>query len=512
MIGVIYARYSAGPRQTDQSIEGQIADCKAYAEREGIEIVEIYADRHVSGKNITGRSEFQRMLYDAGRKKFDCVLVWKIDRFGRNRFDMAVSQQALNVAGVRLISVMENIPEGPSGIILQGLLESLAEYYSADLAEKINRGMRESAKKGKWPCAAVPPGYKKDADGRVQVDEEAAQAIREAFDMHIAGATISDIRDHLTRSGIRGARSGEPVGNTFVGRMLRNEKYIGKWVTRGIEVDIPGIIDENTFMEAQRHMKTSRNNASGKAVIKYLLSSKCTCGYCGAYLIGESGRGRNGDQYRYYTCGEKKNKKSDCEYKTIPADKLENAIIDATIKLVLTPEVIERLINDVHEIQNSDSQSRYIDLLKDELKKAEKSQKNVIKAIEESGALKGLPERLQEINDEIEDLEVRIKQEEASRKILSEDLISAWLASFLNGDVDDPDYRKAIVGTFIDHVEVKNDEALIVYNLLQGSGFDRFSSTISLVDQTGSYSNHNLHFNNPIAIERFILLRIKLVA
>ena len=83
MLGAIYARYSAGPNQTDQSIEGQVADCQAYAERNGIQIVEIYADRHISGKSIVGRNEFQRMLHDAEQHRFECVIVWKIDRRAR---------------------------------------------------------------------------------------------------------------------------------------------------------------------------------------------------------------------------------------------------------------------------------------------------------------------------------------------------------------------------------------------------------------------------------------------
>lgn len=88
MTGVIYARYSEGPRQTDQSIEGQVADCTAFAERNGIDIIEIYADRHISGKTVDKRLEFQRMIRDASEHKFDAVIVWKIDRFGRDRQDI----------------------------------------------------------------------------------------------------------------------------------------------------------------------------------------------------------------------------------------------------------------------------------------------------------------------------------------------------------------------------------------------------------------------------------------
>lgn len=115
MLGAIYARYSAGPNQTDQSIEGQVADCQAYAERNGIQIVEIYADRHISGKSIVGRNEFQRMLHDAEQHRFECVIVWKIDRFGRDRQDIALSKMKLKKAGVRLLYAEESVPRGRRG-------------------------------------------------------------------------------------------------------------------------------------------------------------------------------------------------------------------------------------------------------------------------------------------------------------------------------------------------------------------------------------------------------------
>ena len=128
MIGVIYARYSEGPKQTDQSIEGQVNDCMAFAQRNGIDVIEVYADRHISGKSVVGRYEFQRMLQDAQLHKFDCVIVWKIDRFGRDRQDIAVSKMQLKKAGVKLMYAEESVPEGPEGIILESVLEGIAEY------------------------------------------------------------------------------------------------------------------------------------------------------------------------------------------------------------------------------------------------------------------------------------------------------------------------------------------------------------------------------------------------
>lgn len=228
MRGVIYARYSPGPHQTEQSIEGQVADCQQYAEEHGIDIIEIYADRHVSGKSVVGRDEFQRMLRDAEKGRFDCVLVWKIDRFGRDRQDIAMGKMTLKRAGVKLMYARESVPEGPEGIILESVLEGLAEYYSADLRQKVIRGMKETAKKGQYCGQPLPIGYKVDSQRHVVIDEREAAAVREAFKMHIAGAQLRDIVQLFADRGIMGRR-GKPVSNAVVYRMLRNEKYLGEF-------------------------------------------------------------------------------------------------------------------------------------------------------------------------------------------------------------------------------------------------------------------------------------------
>ena len=153
---VIYARFSNGPRQTEQSIEGQVADCTSFANANNLSVVGIYADKHISGTSVEGRTEFLRMVSDAKKGMFDAVIVWKVDRFGRDRRDIAVYKHALNTAGVSLQYAAEAVPEGPEGILLESLLEGMAEYYSADLKQKVSRGIRESAKKGQWPSGRLP--------------------------------------------------------------------------------------------------------------------------------------------------------------------------------------------------------------------------------------------------------------------------------------------------------------------------------------------------------------------
>ena len=157
---VIYARYSS-ERQTEQSIEGQIRECTNYAKTHDILIVDTYIDRAMTGTN-DNRSDFQRMLKDAAKSDWDIVLVYKLDRFSRNKYEMAVHKKTLKDNGIQLVSAKEHIPEGPEGIILESLLEGMAEYYSVELAQKVSRGQKETRIKGNYSGGGIPYGYKEE--------------------------------------------------------------------------------------------------------------------------------------------------------------------------------------------------------------------------------------------------------------------------------------------------------------------------------------------------------------
>ena len=147
MKAVIYARYSSDG-QREESIEGQIRECIEYAQHNGITVLTHYIDRALSARTAD-RPEFQRMISDSETQIFDIVLVWKLDRFSRNRYDSAHYKRILKKNNVRVVSVKENISEGPEGIILESMLEGYAEYYSAELSQKIRRGQHDNALKCK---------------------------------------------------------------------------------------------------------------------------------------------------------------------------------------------------------------------------------------------------------------------------------------------------------------------------------------------------------------------------
>ena len=143
MNGVIYARYSS-EKQKEESIEGQLRECKVFSKRNNIHIVDTYIDRALSAKT-DNRPSFQKMIKDSAKKNFDVIIVWKLDRFARNRYDSAHYKSVLRKNGVKVASATETISEGAEGILLESLLEGMAEYYSAELSEKVVRGLTENA-------------------------------------------------------------------------------------------------------------------------------------------------------------------------------------------------------------------------------------------------------------------------------------------------------------------------------------------------------------------------------
>lgn len=451
--GVIYARYSEGPRQTDQSIEGQVADCRAYAADHNIEIIGIYADRHISGTSTEGRDEFLRMMHDADRHAFDAIVTWKIDRFGRSREDIALNKIRLKKASVKLYYAKESVPEGPEGILLESLLEGLAEYYSADLRQKVSRGQRESAKKGRMPAGALPIGYERDPETKtIRIKEAEAAAVRKAFAMYQAGATIKDLQAFL------GEVTGRKIGQSVVWRMLRNEHYYtGYYMIQDVKVPYPPILTREEFEAAGKHLKSRKHNAAGRASVDYLLSCKCHCEKCGAMLQGSSGRGKLGTVYYYYRCPKK-----GCT-KPVPKDYLEDLVVRHTCDDILTDDMIGKLTTKIMELQEKEQQGDPAVALKKELKDLKKKQSNLIEAIE-NGAGSSLVARLNEIEARMDELAIEIERAQLQRPVIPEEIVRGWLLSFRSGDKDDPTFRKRLLQTFVADVVVGPEAVTIVYN------------------------------------------------
>ena len=243
---VIYARFSSD-NQREESIEGQLRECKAFAEKNGYLIVGTYIDRAYSARTAD-RPDFQNMIKDSANKAFDYVIVWKLDRFSRNKYDSAIYKRNLKMNGVKVISATENILDTPEGVLLESVLEGLAQYYSADLAVKTVRGLTENALKCKFNGGLVTYGYTIDKDGHFQIDPATAPFVVTAFNMYADGYTMQEIADRINAMGAR-TKSGKLFAVNIVSNMLHNRRYTGEYRFRDIvhPDGIPAIIPIEFF-------------------------------------------------------------------------------------------------------------------------------------------------------------------------------------------------------------------------------------------------------------------------
>ena len=166
---------------------------------------------------------------------FDCIIVWKLDRFSRDRYDSAHYKNFLKKNGVKVISAKESISEGSEGILLESLLEGMAEYYSAELAEKVVRGMTENALKGINNGGQITFGYQMTAERRFEPHEIYAPIVLEIFTLYANGKTVKEIVDYLDEKNIKSYRGGK-ININAVQRILSNRRYIGEYKFREVVV------------------------------------------------------------------------------------------------------------------------------------------------------------------------------------------------------------------------------------------------------------------------------------
>jgi len=341
-IGVEYLRYSSD-KQTEQSIEGQMRVCDEYAAKNDIMIVDRYIDRHMTGKNDR-RDAFQRMLKDSAKQAWDCVLVYKTDRFGRNKFEIGMNKHTLKLNGVKLISVMENIPDTPEGIILESLIEGMAEYYSAELSQKVMRGLRESRLKGQFTGGPVPYGYIVNKK-KVYINQDEAQIVKYIYSQYANDVFVKDIMSELNNKGL--LYKGKPFARTTIYNILQNEKYSGI-VRHSDEIFnniYPRIVSEDIFNIVR---KKAEENHFGKhdSPVQYLLKNKIKCGYCGNSVNSETGTARDGTVKRYYKCSGRKEKHT-CNKSVIRKEILEQIIIKTTVKVFGSSEMLSDIADKI---------------------------------------------------------------------------------------------------------------------------------------------------------------------
>ena len=343
-----YARYSSD-NQREESITAQLSAVKEYCQHKGYVLTNVYTDEAKTA-TTDHRAGFQKMIADSGLNLFDVVIVHKFDRFARNRYDSASYKRKLKVNKVRLESILEQLDDSPESVILESVLEGMAEYYSKNLAREVRKGLQENAKAGIHNGGRAPYGLKVNPITRkYEIDETQYKAVQMYFNGVIAGIPLAEIARRINAEGFR-TYTGDKFKITSFDTWAYNRKYKGDYAwdvstkkdaegkrnghtKKPLEEQtiIPGVIPAIISVELWERVNSlmkERQRTGGSMTAKeiYLLSGKVTCGSCGSNYFGERYNSR-GKHYAYYKCSGK------CGNKGIDKDVLENSVSE---KLVAT--------------------------------------------------------------------------------------------------------------------------------------------------------------------------------
>ena len=488
---VIYARYSSDS-QSEQSIEGQLRVCEDYAKAHDILILDTYIDRAMTGTN-DNRPDFQRMIKDSARREWTYILVYKLDRFSRNKYETAIHKKTLRDNGVKLLSAMENIPDTPEGIILESLLEGMNQYYSAELAQKVRRGMKETRLKGNYQGGGIPYGYK--IEGRkIVIDEVKAEIVRYMYAEYSKGVFVKDIVKALAARGA--LYKGRPFAYNTVYDILKNEKYSGvyKHGDEVIENMYPRIIDPEIFQAVRRIVNA---NKFGKRSVKvdFLLRHKVRCGYCGESINAECGTARNGNRVYYYKCNGRKKRKNDCQKSVIRKEILESIILNSVITELSKPAIMETMINGLLKTQERQiTENKTLELLQKEQRQIENALNNLVSAIERGITSKTTAKRLHELEERQEELERQIIIERSKTVTrLSKEDIRAYYEKALTLE------PQMLVNYLIKEIVLFDDRIEIHFNSPirtspdDSQGFSFYSKQVELLS--------NIYFNAPATVK-----------
>ncbi|HBW13819.1 MAG TPA: recombinase family protein [Proteiniclasticum sp.] len=355
---VSYSRYSSD-NQREESIEAQQRAINKYCEDKGYTLTRNYIDLALSATN-DNRPEFQKMISDSKSGLFQAVVVHKLDRFARNRYDSAIYGRKLQQNGVKVISVMENLDDSPESIILRSVIEGYNEYYSLNLARETMKGLKENAYTARHNGGQPPYGYSVGPDKKYIINPSEAEAVRVAYKLYCDGLGYIQISNALDELGYR-TRTGKRFSKNTIYDMLGNEKYTGVYVynkrastSNGIkqnrkhkdpediiriEDGMPAIISKNDY-EKVMHMRNKNKRIGGKYKSEeYALSGIIKCGKCGGAMVGnkyQGGRDR-GTLYVTYQCSTRKRTKG-CDMKSINRDYIESEVY-----LNLKEEILDKL-------------------------------------------------------------------------------------------------------------------------------------------------------------------------
>lgn len=467
---VIYARFSSS-KQKETSIEAQLKECHSFCRNNNYNVVAEYIDKAISAKT-DNRPDFQRMIADSSEKKFDGVVVYQLDRFARNKNDSVVYKSILKKNGVRVLSAKENITEDASGILVETVLEGLAEYYSVELSQKVIRNLRLNAEQGFFNGGYPPLGYRVvEVDvgtykkKKLEIDPITAPIVKEIYEMRANYTRIEDIVDYLNNKGYKTVQGKEFV-KTSLDRILRNKRYIGTNMYNDEEFHntIPRIIEDELFYKVQEVVDKYRYApATSKAKEEYILTTKLYCGHCKEMMTGTCGTSHTGAIYYYYICNGVK--KKICKRKNVQKHYMEDIVINKCREL-LTNKTIKEIANKVYTVcQEENSQSCLIKALEKEIKTLHKNIENLIIALENGQNVDLINQRLTQKRKELNVAEEKLEDEKSKLVNLTEEQIIFFLSQLKNKNINNLKFRKMLVNIFINRIYLYDNKLEIIFNI-----------------------------------------------
>lgn len=452
MKAVIYARYSSHS-QREESIEGQLRVCYEYAAREGIQVLKEYVDRAISG-TTDERPAFQQMIKDSAGRSFDTVLIYAIDRFARDRYAAATYKHTLKKNGVKIIAVTQPIIDGAEGILLEALLEGLAEYYSANLSRGIQRGMYETAMKCQYTGGHFSLGYAVDPATKTFVEDPAsANIVREIYQMYASGKTLIEIVNYCNEQGYRTSR-GKPFSPNSLTTILRNRRYIGYYIYKDLEIEngMPALVDRELFDAVQERLKMNhRSKSRAKSDANFMLTGKIFCGHCGRPMAGTSGTSMTGEKYYYYSCRIHGNK---CIKQNEKKDDIEDAVLGYITDSFLTDENIAKIADKIIEMIESEDNAAIISAITNEKKEIDRKLRNIAEMIADGRGTSTLMDMMQDLESKKRDLELQLSKAEFEKNYITKDMIMFFFSQFKEGKTDSVRMRKKILDALVNSIHV----------------------------------------------------------
>ncbi len=493
---VIYARYSSD-NQSEQSIEGQLRVCNEYAKSNDIVILDTYIDRAMTGTN-DNRPDFQRMIKNSAKREWDMILVYKFDRFSRNKYETAMHKKTLIDNGVKVVSATEYIPDSPEAIILESMLEGYAEYYSAELSQKGKRGMRETRSKGNFTGGFIIYGYKVE-NHKVVIDKDKAETVKFIYEQYVMGVYVKDIIKALTAKGI--FNRGKPFARNTVYNILKNEKYSGIYRHNEEVFDniYPQIVDTDTFNKVRAKIDVNHYGKRSTEVV-YLLRNKMKCGYCGSPVSAECGTAKNGEKKRYYKCLGRKNGNG-CKKSQARKDVLENYVLENVITQLQSN--MDYIVNTLLEMQDDyiKTNSALTRLVKEQ-RQTENAIQNIMSAIECGGTSNTAMKRLRELETLSEELEkqIRIEKAQSAFKLSRQEITDFYKLALEQSP-------QMLINYLIKEIQLFDDRMVIIYNTPKTMSLDE-SQGFSFYTENVPYPIYIQNVKQPRMIDFQLIMRI----